>query len=507
MDPLLIVAVLAVLVAGLALYAFRLSGQLRTAETKLATSDERASQAELLRMQLTEVAKERDGALQAAAALRPMADRCPKLEDELAALRAEKDALAAAKAAYERGESERERAHEAQIKELQGVEERLQVKFGELAGKALSEAQNHFLKRADEKFGEAEQRSGLKLEALLKPVGDRLKAYEDGVAQVERSRVETYTTLHTLIESMRAGQEDVRKQAASLVHALRGNPKTPGSWGEKQFENLLELSGLAPHVDFSSQESVSTESGTLRPDFVINLPSGQRLVVDIKCSLKSYLDAREETDPDRMNELIKAHVAAVSGHADSLAKKSYFEHIANAPDYVVMYIPGDNFFTAAMQGDPGLWERAARRRVIISSPSTFLPIAHSLASMWRAHKLQEDASEVARLGRAVYANLCAMGDNLLSMRKGLTSAVKGFNAFVGSVEGSVLPSARKFKDLSIDVAGREIPMLDTVEVGARQFSTKRDLQFPSLLPEPSNADDAPSESEPKVGQSPGEEAA
>ena len=467
MDPVALVIVVAALLAGLAAGWFlgsRTSQELRTQrdaidasarelETKLALAEQRAEDVELLKFTLNGIREERDAAQQ-----------------EIAAYRASAAA--------------REQAHDEQMKQVREMRRQVETEFSVLAEKALTEAQGKFLERANERFTEAGKESTANLKLLLQPVEDSLKKHKDLIDKVEAARTESYGTLTGIIDSVKAGQEAVRNEAAKLVMSLRGNPKTPGRWGEKHFQNLIELAGLAPFVDYEKEKHIETVSGRIRPDYVIRLPGGQSLVVDIKCSVDHYISAVDSTVESDRSSFLESHARSVTTHADALAKKSYTEHLDETPEYVIMYIPGDNFFSAALEADPDLWDRSAKKGVIISCPSTFLPLAHSLSNMWRSHQLERDAAEVAKLGKDLYAKMCTMTDNLRLVGKGIMSAMDNYNNFVGSMEGSVLPQARKFKELSIDTANREIAELTPIDRIAREPAPGRDLLFqaPDLGP-------------------------
>lgn len=476
MDPLLIVAVLAFVVAGLAVYAFRLSGQLRLAEAKLAGADERASQVDLLRMQLAEVAKERDGALQQAAALRPLAERCPKLEDELAGVRVEKEALAAAKAAYERGEAERAAAFEQQLTQVKELEAKLEARFGDLAGKALESAHDAFLKRAGERLTHEGQQNEAKLKALLQPVETTLKRYEEQLNIVEKERVGSYSALSKAVELLHSGHTQVKEETARLVNALRSSPKARGRWGERSLKNVLEQAGLAEGVDFNMEVSVSTEDGRLRPDVIVNLPGGKKLIIDAKCSLNAYLDASEQVDDDARRKHLQAHAASIRNHAQQLGSKAYWAQFGDAADYVVMYIPGEHFLTAALEQDDGLWEWAFERKVLLATPTNLVAIARTVASVWRQEKLAEQAAEIAALGKELHSRLATMGGHVARVGRNLDLATNAYNAMVGSLESQVMSQAKKFE--ALEVSGpKEIETLPVVESSPRPLT--------KLVPPPS----------------------
>ncbi|MFD1612646.1 DNA recombination protein RmuC [Sphingomonas tabacisoli] len=412
MDPLIITASLAVVVAGLAVYAFRLTAQLRAAETKLAGADERASQADIHRMMLAEVSKERDAAREEAAALRPQAERCAKQEEDLAVLRAEKEALAAAKAAFERGEAERRDAFEAQLKQVKELEAKLEARFGDLAGKALETAHDAFLKRASERLVHEGQQNEAKIKALIAPVETTLKRYEEKLSAVEKERVDQYAGLREAVQTLHAGHTAVRDETARLVNALRSSPKARGRWGEQSLKNVLEQAGLSQFADFATEVSVDTDDGRLRPDVIVNLPGGRKLIIDAKCSLNAYLDASEQVDDDTRKSHLKAHATSIRNHAQQLGSKNYWAQFGDAADYVVMYIPGEHFLTAALEQDDGLWEWAFERKVLLATPTNLVAIARTVASVWRQEKLAEQAAEIATLGKELHSRLATMGGHV-----------------------------------------------------------------------------------------------
>jgi len=469
LDPLLIVALLAVVVAGLALYAFRLGASLRTAETRLAGADERASQADLLRMQLNEIAVERDVARQEAAALRPLAERCPRLEDELIALRTEKEALSAAKAAYERGEAERAQAFEKQLAQIRELEAKLEHRFGDLAGKALETAHDAFLKRASERLTQDGRQNEAKLKALLQPVEATLKRYEEQLNIVEKERVGSYSALSKAVELLHTGHTQVKEETARLVNALRSSPKARGRWGEQSLKNVLLQAGLAEGIDFDMEVSVDTGDGRLRPDVIVNLPGGRKLIIDAKCSLNAYLDASEQVDDEARRSHLKAHAGSIRNHAQQLGSKAYWEQFGDAADYVVMYIPGEHFLTAAMEQDDTLWDWAFERKVLLATPTNLVAIARTVASVWRQEKLAEQAAEIAALGKELHARLATMGGHVARLGRNLESANTAYNAMVGSLESQVMSQAKRFE--ALEVAGaKEIEALPVIETSPRPLT-------------------------------------
>ncbi len=485
MDPLLsIVIAVSALVLGLALgwtFAGRQLGpfkseceQLRSrcgdAEKAHAAAEERARQAELLRMTLDEVTRERDTALQEVSALRPLAERAARQEGELASLRAEKEALAAAKAAFERGEDERRQAFEAQLAQLKELEAKLEARFGDLAGKAVETAHDAFLKRASERLAQEGQQNETKLKALLQPVEATLKRYEEGLTRVEKEREGSYRELNKAVELLHAGHSQMREETSRLVNALRHSPKSRGRWGEQSLRNVLEQAGLSAHADFQMEVSVNTEDGRLRPDVIVRLPGGRKLIIDAKCSLNAFLDASEQVDEAVRLSHLKAHAASIRRHAEQLGSKAYWQQFGDAADYVVMYIPGEHFLTAALEQDDRLWEWAFERRVLLATPTNLVAIARTVASVWRQEKLAEEAAEIARLGKELHARLSTMGSHIAKLGRNLDLATGAYNSMVGSLESQVMTQARRFETLEVSGGAKEIEPLPMIDTAPRQLT-------------------------------------
>jgi DNA recombination protein RmuC len=368
------------------------------------------------------------------------------------------------------GQEERERAFEARLTELREAREALSAQFSEIGGKLLGEAQKNFLERADARFHQAGEKSEEKLKALLQPVEATLKRYEEGLAQVEKERVGSYGELKAAVELVRSGQTQVREETARLVNALRSSPKARGRWGEQSLKNVLEQAGLSPFADFQSEVSVDTEDGRLRPDVIVRLPGGRRLIIDAKCSLNAFLDASEEVDDAVRASHLKAHAASIRNHAQQLGGKNYWDRFGEAADYVVMYIPGEHFLTAALEQDEGLWEWAFERRVLLATPTNLVAIARTVASVWRQEKLAEEAAEIARLGKELHARLAVMGGHVARMGRNLELATGAYNAFVGSLESQVMTQARRFEALEVSGGAKEIEPLPVIDTTPRALT-------------------------------------
>ena len=389
------------------------------------------------------------------------------LRQELTTLRTDRDAV---RADVARLEAEA-RGFDARLAELREAKDALAAQFSQVGQKLLAEAQDRFLQRADERFRESEQVAGANLRAMLQPVSERLQRYEEGVAKVEAERRDAFGELRGQIEQMRVGQESVRSEAAKLVNALRNAPKARGRWGEQQLRNVLESCGLSEHADFATEVSVADgEGGRFRPDVVVRIPGGKSLVIDAKVSLNAYQDAFGAVDETERVAGLTAHAAAMRAHVNGLGAKAYWSQFDDAPDYVIMFVPGEHFLSAALEHDTGLWDYAFERRVLLATPTNLIAIARTVAAVWRQELLAEQAREIAQLGKDLYARLSVMGGHVAKLGKNLDTAMGAYNQFVGSLESQVLTQARRFEALKIDTAGKSIEAPPVSEQSARPLT-------------------------------------
>jgi DNA recombination protein RmuC len=389
------------------------------------------------------------------------------LRQELAVIRDDRDA---ARADIARLEAEA-RGFDARLTELREAKDALAAQFGQVGQKLLAEAQDRFLQRANERFRESEETAGQNLKAMLQPVSDRLQRYEEGVAKVEAERRDAFGELRGQIEQMRLGQETVRSEAARLVNALRNAPKARGRWGEQQLRNVLESCGLSEHADFQTEVSVTDAEGArFRPDVIVRIPGGKSLVIDAKVSLNAYQDAFGAVDEAERTAGLTAHAAAMRAHVNSLGAKAYWNQFEDAPDYVVMFVPGEHFLSAALEHDPSLWDYAFDRKVLLATPTNLIAISRTVAAVWRQEMLAKEAREIAQLGKDLYARLSVMGGHVAKLGKNLDTAMTAYNQFVGSLESQVLTQARRFEALKIDTAGKAIEAPPVVEQAARPLT-------------------------------------
>lgn len=346
----------------------------------------------------------------------------------------------------------------------------LESRFAELAGRILGETQKNFLDRADQRFAQAGESNEAKMKALLAPVQETLKRYEEGLTNVEKERVGSYQALREAVTLLHAGHTQVRDETAKLVNALRASPKARGRWGEQSLKNVLEQAGLSQHADFQMEVSVTTDDGRLRPDVIVRLPGGRKLVIDAKCSLNAFLDASEAHDDVTRTAHLKAHAAAIRNHAQQLGSKNYWEQFGDAADYVILYIPGEHFLTAALEQDDGLWEWAFERRVLLATPTNLVAIARTVASVWRQERLAEEAAEIARLGKELHSRLATMGSHIAKVGRNLEQASGAYNAMVGSLESQVMTQAKRFEALEVSSGAKEIEPLPMVETAIRPLT-------------------------------------
>ncbi len=410
--------------------------QFKRAIVDLAGAEERARAAEVLRAELAQARDERESA-----------------RLEVSRLTAEG------------------RAAEQRIADLKIAADDMSARFRDVAQTALTDAQKAFLERAEARFRQSEEQAGQGLRALLQPVNERLARYEEGVAKIEAERRDAFGQLHGQIAAMREGQERVSGEAAKLVNALRNAPKARGRWGEQQLRNVLEACGLAEHTDFAMEVSVAgDDGGRLRPDAIVRVPGGKSLIIDAKVSLNAYQDAFGAVDDAERRIGLAAHAQSMRNHVNALGAKAYWTQFEDAPEYVVMFVPGEHFLSAALEHDATLWDFAFERRVLLATPTNLIAIARTVAAVWRQEKLALQAQEIGALGKELYARLAVMGGHVAKLGKNLDTAMGAYNAFVGSLESQVLTSARRFEALNIDTGTKSIETLPVGEQAVRPLT-------------------------------------
>jgi DNA recombination protein RmuC len=391
------------------------------------------------------------------------AETASQLRSMLDGVTSERDETRDRLARLETTLSERERSFEAQMAALAEAKDNLSAQFGEIGQKLLGEAQAQFLQRADERFNQAGEKNEEKLKLLLHPVGEKLKAYEEQVSKIEKDRSEAYGDLKGLIGEMKQGQERVQSEAAKLVNSLRNAPKARGRWGEQQLKNVLESCGLSEHVDFVTEQSITTEDGRLRPDAVLRVPGGGCLVIDAKVSLNAYQDAFDADGDDARDTAMAMHCQSMKAHIDGLSRKAYWDQFDDAPDYVIMFVPGEHFLAAALEHQPDLWDFAFEKKILLATPTNLVAIARTVAGVWRQEGLAREAKQIGALGKEMYDRIAVAAGHLKSVGSGLSSAVNNYNKFVGSFERNVMSTGRKFAELNIETGKRELEDVPEIE--------------------------------------------
>src|SRR5690349_913167 len=408
--------------------------------------------------------------------------RLSLLQQELGLLRAEAARTAKLKSEMDRLEATvavERRANEEKAALLNRMEEKLRESFQALSAEALKSNNQAFLHLANEtleKF-QSEAKGDLELrqqavENLVAPIGESLKKVDEQIREIESARHHAYGTLTEQVRSLIGTQEKLQSETGNLVRALR-TPIVRGRWGEIQLRRVVEIAGMLPYCDFAEQETIFGESGRLRPDLVVKLPGGKHVVVDAKTPLQAFLDAFETTDEEARRTCLANHARQVREHINTLSSKKYWEQFDSTPEFVVMFLPGETFFSAALEQDPGLIEQGVGLRVIPSSPTTLIALLKAVAYGWNQEKLARNAHEISALGKELHDRLRKLASHITGVGTNLDRAVEAYNQAVGSLENRVLVSARKFADLGASVA-EDIPELEPIETTARALSFEWD---------------------------------
>lgn len=350
---------------------------------------------------------------------------------------------------------------------LIAAQESLKKEFENAGAKILAQAQEVLLNRAQERLTQSEEKSAERLKALLAPVDERLKSYEVQVQSLEKQRVDAFGQLTGLIQSLREGQEQVRAEAARLGNSLTNAPKARGRWGERALQNVLEQCGLSEHTDFELEHSLDTEDGRLRPDAIVHVPGQKKLVIDAKVSLNAYQAAFEANDDAERKRHLDLHARSMRNHVATLGAKAYQSQFDDAPDYVVMFVPGEHFVAAALEHDPELWDFAFHNKVLLATPTNLVAIARTVAMVWKQDQLAREAVEIGKAGAELYDRIAVAAEHLKRVGGGLESAVNNYNKFVSSFERNVVSSGKRLRDKGIEIGKREIEEVPLIEAAPR----------------------------------------
>ncbi len=355
-----------------------------------------------------------------------------------------------------------------------------------LAADALATNNQSFLLLAKSQLEQLQQKGTHDLdqrkqavEHLVAPIKESLQKVDGKLQELEVARQGAYSELKEQVRQLTDSQKELRTETGNLVTALR-SPVVRGRWGEMQLRRVVEMAGMLAHCDFVEQTSVrGDDGGRLRPDVVVRLPGGKQVVVDAKAPLQAYLDALEAKDEDTRRAFLADHARQIRDHIAKLSAKSYWSQFEQTPEFVVLFIPGETFFSAALEHDPTLIEEGVNQQVILATPTTLIALLRAVAYGWNQEKVAESARAVSELGRELYKRLATLTDHFSKVGRGLETAVRAYNDSVGSFERSVLPGARKLKDHGVSPPS-ELAELKEIEIAARSIKAPPDV--PAIVP-------------------------
>jgi DNA recombination protein RmuC len=372
--------------------------------------------------------------------------------------------------------AEREKGIAAQQELLEQAQARLKDAFSALAEQQLEKSNKSFLELAKSQLGEYQQAAKGELEqrrqqveALVKPIGDSLGKFNETVQHIEKQRAEAYGGISAELKSLREAQLALRSKADELTDALRGTPTKWGRWGELQLRNVVEMAGMLQYCDFTEQENVSGDEGAkLRPDMIVKLPNDKRIAVDSKAPIEMYLASMELDNEEARRAKLGEYALAVRRHMTDLTKKAYWDRIPGSPEFVVMFVPGESFFSAALEADPGLIEMGVEQRVILATPTTLIALLRAVAYGWKQEQLAENAALISEAGSEMIKRLRTFAEHLQRVGGNLNTAVSSYNDAVGSLERRILPQARRMQELGAG-DGKALPEMGDLELAARKL--------------------------------------
>jgi len=364
---------------------------------------------------------------------------------------------------------------------LEKTERELTSRFDALAAAALRNNNESFLELAAAKLGQKEQA----VEHLVGPLKESLQKVDGKLQELEVARKGAYSSLAEQVRQLTETQKELRSETGNLVSALRDRPNVRGRWGEIQLRRVVEMAGMLEHCDFETQHHVATADGSIRPDLVVKMPGGGSVVVDAKVAGQAYIESLECKDDESRTLKLRDHARQVRDHVTKLGAKNYWSQFDPSPDFVVLFLPGETFLSAALEQDPGLIEESANNRVLIATPTTLIGLLRIVALGWRQETIAESAKEVSELGRELYKRLATLTEHFAKIGDRLQSTVRAYNDSVGSFERSVLPGARKLKDHGI-TSTSDLAELRDIELAVRTVKTP---ELPAGVPD-SHADAA-----------------
>ncbi len=376
---------------------------------------------------------------------------------------------------------EARRSFEEQKALMEALKKEMTDTFNALSSAALKSSSEDFLRLASESLGKVAAETKGKLgehqaamDGMIKPLFETLKRYEEQIKTMEDSRHKAYGSLSEQLRALASTHENLQRETSNLVSALR-KPQVRGRWGEMQLRRVAELSGMSMHCDFTEQLSVDTEKGKIRPDMIVHLPMERDIIVDSKVSLEAYLDAAAaSTDEEKKAGMVR-HSQQVRAHMNKLGSKEYWSQFKQSPEFVVLFIPGESFLSAALEADSALLEDGMRKRVIIATPTTFIALLRAIAYGWRQERLTKNAQEISSLGKELYERIFTLAKYFGEMGGAIEKTIGAYNKIIGSMEARVLPSVRRFKELGA-TGGEEIKVLEQIDHKPRSADLLQNIE-------------------------------